>query len=176
GALVNQSNWFTTIDTPDKNTVILKSEQPRPFVFDMFEYFNMADRVSMEGPNAQTSLVGTGPFTYKEWVQGDHVTLAKNASYWRSGRPYLDGVTIGIAKDAQALTNQLEAKTIDLALSMPLRDFARLKADAAYQSFVLPGLIHVMGVNVLNSPMDNKKVRQALNYAIDRKRFSSSTL
>jgi peptide/nickel transport system substrate-binding protein len=34
GAFVNQSNWFTSFDTPDKNTIVLKSEQPRPLVFD----------------------------------------------------------------------------------------------------------------------------------------------
>jgi peptide/nickel transport system substrate-binding protein len=176
GALTNQSNWFTSIDTPDKYTVILGSDQPRPMVFDMFEYFNLLDRVSMEGPDAQKTLVGTGPFSFVEWAQGDHLTFTKNKNYWRTSRPYLDTVQVNIAKDQQAAVLQLESGTLDLALSMPLRDYTRLAADAAYQSILVPGVIHVLGVNVLNAPIDNKKVRQALNYAIDRQRFTDSTL
>ena len=176
GALTNQSNWFTTIDTPDKYTVVLGSEQPRPVVFDMFEYFNILDRVSMEGTNAASTLVGTGPFTFVEWAQGDHVTFTRNANYWRSDRPYLDAIQISAAKDQQAAVLQLETGAVDMALNMPLRDYTRLKADPGYVSILVPGTIHVHGVNVMNTPMDNKKVRQALNYAIDRKRFTDATL
>jgi peptide/nickel transport system substrate-binding protein len=38
GTFTNQSKWFTTIDTPDKYTVLLSSDQPRPLVFDFLEY------------------------------------------------------------------------------------------------------------------------------------------
>jgi peptide/nickel transport system substrate-binding protein len=142
----------------------------------MFEYFNMLDRVTMEGPDALTTLLGTGPFVFREWVQGDQLAFGKNANYWRSGRPYLDGVTVRIAKDPQAGVTQLEAGSLDVVLSMPLRDYARLKSDANYQALLVPGLLHMMGVNVLNAPLDNKMVRQAINYAIDRKRFAETTL
>jgi peptide/nickel transport system substrate-binding protein len=48
----NQSNWFPTIDTPDKYTVVLSSDQPRPAVFDFFELFNMLDSQAMASPAA----------------------------------------------------------------------------------------------------------------------------
>ena len=70
--LAAQSNWWTSIDTPDKYTLLLTSDKPRPFVFDMFESFNIVDPVTMEGPDAKTSAVGTGPFSFTEWIQGDH--------------------------------------------------------------------------------------------------------
>src|SRR5580765_7728598 len=53
GTVGLQSAWFTSIDTPDKYTVILGSEQPRPSAFDMFEYFNIVDPVTMQGPDAK---------------------------------------------------------------------------------------------------------------------------
>jgi peptide/nickel transport system substrate-binding protein len=176
GALTNQSNWFSSIETPDKYTVVLGSDQPRPFVFDMFEYFNMLDHVSMDGPDAQKTLVGTGPFTFVDWAQGDHLTFAKNPNYWRGDRPLLDGVRVSVAKDPQAGVLQLESSTVDVVLSMPLRDYTRLQSDPSYQAVLVPGVIHVIGVNVLNAPMDDKRVRQALNYAIDRQRFTDTTL
>ena len=73
---------------------MLKSDQPRPLVFDFFEYLNMVDQETLEGPDAKTKAVGTGPFTFVEWAQGDHLTLAQNPNYWQSGKPYLDGISV----------------------------------------------------------------------------------
>jgi peptide/nickel transport system substrate-binding protein len=178
GTFTNQSNWFTTIDTPDKYTVVLSSEQPRPLVFDFLEYFNMVDKVTLDGPDAKMKLVGTGPFSLVEWVQGDHISLVKNKNYWQSGRPYLDGVQVSILRDQAAMLSQLEAGALDTMKNPPLRDVVRLKADPAYQALVHPnsGIIYVFGLNTLYPPLDNKMVRQALNYAVDRKRFTESVM
>jgi len=174
---VNQSNWFT-IDTPDKSAVVLTSDQPRPLVFDFFEKFNIADRETLSGPDAKTKAVGTGPFTFIEWVQGDHFSLGKNKSYWKSGRPYLDGMVVNILRDATAMTVQFEAGQLDLMYAPSLPDFVRLKADPQYRGITHPGNDsgHLLGANVLQPPMDNKLVRQAINYAMDRQRFVDTVL
>ena len=174
----NQSNWFTTIETPDKNSIILKSEQPRPALFDLFEYLNIIDPLTMEGPEAKLKAVGTGPFVFSEWAQGDHILLTKNRNYWQTGRPYLDEVRVSILKDAQAMVAQLEGGAVDLIKAPPLRDAARLKADTQYKVVTHPASAQhfQQGVNTLVPPLDNKKVRQALNYALDRKRFSDTAL
>ena len=72
GQYAAQSNWFTTIDTPDKYTVILKSESSRPALFDLFENLNILDKetIDIEAGPKQTKVVGTGPFVFKEWVAG----------------------------------------------------------------------------------------------------------
>ncbi|MBV9582979.1 MAG: ABC transporter substrate-binding protein [Chloroflexi bacterium] len=173
GQFANQASWFTSIDTPDKYTVILNSEQPRPLVFDFFEYFNMVDRETVEGPNAKTSTVGTGPFAFVEWVTGDHLTLVKNKNYWQTGRPYLDGVRVAIASDPQAMVSQFEGQALDTMRGPPLGDYNRLKSNPEYQALVHPnpGTYYLIGFNTLNPPLDNKLVRQALNWAFDRQRF-----
>ena len=53
GAVHRHGNWFTAIDTPDKYTVILKSDQPRPTMFDLFEFFNICDKDTHGGPGRQ---------------------------------------------------------------------------------------------------------------------------
>jgi peptide/nickel transport system substrate-binding protein len=176
GQFANQARWFTSIDTPDKYTVILNSDQPRPLVFDFFEYFNMVDKDTVEGPNAKTTTVGTGPFTFVEWVAGDHLTFAKNPNYWQSGRPYVDGVRVTITKDPQGMVAQLEGDAVDMIRNAALVDYNRLKGNPAYQAVMHPnpGTYFVIGYNTLNPPLDNKKVRQALNYAFDRKRFADT--
>src|SRR5258708_18397650 len=51
GAFVNQSNWFSSFETPDKYTIILNSDQPRPLVFDFFERLNIPDKTLMSCPD-----------------------------------------------------------------------------------------------------------------------------
>jgi peptide/nickel transport system substrate-binding protein len=169
------SKWFT-IDTPDKYTVVLQSDTPRPTMFDFFESMNIVDQVTLEGPDSKTKLVGTGPFSFVEWVQGDHLTFAKNKNYWQSGRPYLDAFKASIISPASILV-QIEAGALDLARFSPGNDMARLKADPKYQitTHPYPGSMLNFGLTT-KPPLDNKMVRQALNYAIDRKRFADTVM
>jgi len=178
GQLAPLASWWTGIDTPDKYTAVVKSDQSRPNAFDFFEYLNIINKETQEGPDSKSKVVGTGPFSFVEWVPGDHVTLAKNKSYWQSGRPYLDGVTIPILRDQQAMVAQLEAGAIDLARGPSLRDYTRLKADPHYTALAhtATGGFYVIGANTSMPPTDNKQVRQALNYAFDRKRFVDTVL
>ena len=75
--LATQSAWFTSIETPDKYTVVLKTEQPRPFMFDFFEYFNILDQESKQAPDADLKVVGTGPFIWQEYRQGESARLGE---------------------------------------------------------------------------------------------------
>jgi peptide/nickel transport system substrate-binding protein len=170
--LRNQSNWFTSSDTPDKYSIVLKSDLPRPAIFDFFEYFNQVDQETMEGPNAKTASIGTGPFKFVEWVQGDHLSFERNPNYWKSGRPYVESF-VASARDAQAMLVQLEAGGLDVAKGPSPNDFARYRGEPAYQPIIhsVSGNYFLFGLNLGIPPLDNKQVRQALNYALDRNRF-----
>ncbi|MBV8718079.1 MAG: hypothetical protein JOZ65_23680 [Chloroflexi bacterium] len=177
GGWVTFSNWWN-IDTPDKYTVVLRSDVPRPLVFDNLETFNIIDQVTAEGPDGKTQAVGTGPFILKEWAQGDHISLVKNPNYWQTGRPYLDAIEYKVLSDAQAMVSQFEAGALDMALNPPLQDAGRLKADPQYQVVTNPntGRYYTAGWNVANAPLDNKLVRQAMNFAMNRQRFVDTVL
>jgi peptide/nickel transport system substrate-binding protein len=171
--LAAQSNWWNSIDTPDKYTVVLASEVPRPFVFDMFESFNIVDPVTMQGPDAKTKAVGTGPFAFEEWLQGDHFSVTRNKNYWQTGKPYLDGLRVVPFKAQSSLIAQLEAGSLDVAMTPSMMDYARLQKDATYGTMSNPqsGSVCVVNLNTTFAPLDQKSVRQALNYAINRQRF-----
>lgn len=172
------SSWWTGIEKPDKNTIILKSDKPRPGVFDFLQYLRILDKDTMEGPDATTKVVGTGAFKFVEWVPGDHYTIATNPNYWESGHPYLDGVTISIYKDAQSMVAALDAGTLDVADLVPIPDADRLRNDSKfklYQTHDL-GQFFYAAVNCGQAPTNNKLVRQAINYAIDRQRFTDTVM
>jgi peptide/nickel transport system substrate-binding protein len=102
GQFVAMSSWFSSVETPDKYTVLLTSDQPRPDVFDLFEYLNIIDSQTVTGAAPPDKLIGSGPFKWGEYVQGDHFTLSRNQNYWQSGKPYLDEIRVQIVRDPQA--------------------------------------------------------------------------
>lgn len=176
GNLSVMSQWITDIRTPDKYTVVLVTEQPRPSLFDYLQFLNITDIETLQGPDAGTKLVGTGPYTFVEWAQGDHVTIRKNPNYWKSGAPKLDEQVFRIFSDPQAMVAQLEAGSIDAVTGAPLRDVARLKDDPKYHHFPnqASGTYTLIVANTTQPPLDKKEVRQAINFAINRKRIADS--
>jgi peptide/nickel transport system substrate-binding protein len=175
GILAGFSNWFSSIDTPDKYTVTLTADASRPTFFDAIELFNIVDKDNVEGPEAKSKIVGTGPFTFVEWQNGDHFTVAKNKNYWQSGKPYVDQI-ISYVRDQQTMDLQLESSALDVIKIPNVDDFVRLKSDPTYQAIVHPasGTFFEVGFNTKRPPFDDKRVRQAFNYAMDRKRFADT--
>jgi peptide/nickel transport system substrate-binding protein len=163
----------TVFEAPDKYTVTIKTDQPWPAVFDYFQVLNIMDKETADGPDSKMKAVGTGPFSFVEWVQGQYLSFEKNKNYWQSGRPYLDGVRVNIKADAVAMVTELEAGAGDIVLAPSWRDFARLKSNPNYQAIKVPvpGTFHQFQPNVTFKPLDNKLVRQALSYALDRQRM-----
>jgi peptide/nickel transport system substrate-binding protein len=102
----------------------------------------------------------------------------KNKDYWKSGLPYLDEIVFGIVKDEQAMVIQLESGAIDVASPVYEREAARLLKDGKFNVHVnkTGGGVYYIGANVTVPPTDNKKFRQAINYAIDRKRFVDTAM
>jgi peptide/nickel transport system substrate-binding protein len=178
GILAGYRRPLGSVETPDPSTVVLKSDKPWPAAFDFFQLFNIIDKDTMEGPNAGRSAGGTGPFMLAEWVQGDHMTFKRNPNYWQSGKPYLDELQVSISSDAQANLLRFEASALDVGDSPPLTDMVRLQKDSNYQVLVSqnPSVFLSFFFNTQQPPFDRKEIRQALGYAIDRKRIVDTVL
>jgi peptide/nickel transport system substrate-binding protein len=175
----NMSKWWTSIETPDKYTVQLTSDDSRPELFDLFEMLNIVNKDITEDPNQINKTTGgTGPFKFVEYVQGDHIRWQKNANYWQSGRPYLDEVLISFISDAQSMVVGFESGAQDAMDAPPSRDAVRLRQDSRYQVLVNSnsGQYWVLVLNTTAGPTQNQTIRQALNYAVDRQRFINTSL
>jgi peptide/nickel transport system substrate-binding protein len=173
GSYVNQAKWFGSMATPDKHTIVMTSDVSRPAVFDYLSVLNMVEPETASGPDVKSKAVGTGPFVFVEWVQGNHLNFVKNPNYWASGKPYVDRLVVSIIRDPAAMTTQLEAGAQDAIYGLNVNDFLRFKDDPRYVALLPLGQQSglAIGMNTTIPPMDNKQVRQALNYALDRKRF-----
>lgn len=113
---------------------------------------------------------GTGPFKYESWTKDVNMKFVKNNSYWQTGKPYLDAIDIKFIPESLTLQSTLKAGGGDLASTLsgkPLADFKALGfnviAKAGGSGFIYFDNAHT------NSPFANPLVRQAVEYAIDKK-------
>ena len=153
--------------------VKLKLEHPLSNLFDLFEIMFVVDHETLPDMLSGKNLVGTGPFTWKEWRPGDSLTLARNPNYWKTGRPYLDGVELRVIPQTQALLAALQAGQIEVALGLAPKDVAALRGSKGFATVVSDthGASYYVGCNVDVKPLDRPQVRQAISYAIDRERI-----
>ena len=122
---------------------------------------------------ANSNPIGTGPFRFKEWRRGSHVELVKNPNYWEAGKPYLDGIVIRYLQDPAARAAAFEAGEILLGLSSPFSaaDLERIPRDSRFVATDAGGLQEYMALemNPRHSVLRDRRVRQAIAYAINRK-------
>ena len=112
--------------------------------------------------------VGTGPFTLESYTSKQSATFKKNPNYWQTGLPYLDGAVFTYA-DEQAQTLQLQAGSQDLQLSTPYQGSQALFNDPNIAIVSTPSTqMREVQMRVDKAPFDNKSVRQAIAYCLDR--------
>jgi len=140
-----------------------------------FSFIVPKEEVEKAGENFGHAPIGTGPFTLKEWKSGESLTFVRNPNYFFEGLPYLDSITIqvGVAPDVALL--RLEKGEIQMMGDPPPgADWARITSDAAWAKRIekQPQVnTTYIAINTTMPPFDNLKVRQALNYAIDKQRI-----
>jgi peptide/nickel transport system substrate-binding protein len=123
------------------------------------------------------NIVGTGPYLLKERVKSDHVTLTKNANYW--GRKANYAVQeFKIVPEAASRESLVLAGQADLVLLPPVSDLNSLRRNAAVKVLVGPSdrTIFIAINNYRPGPLQNVQVRQALNYAVDKKSIIKNIL
>ena len=120
--------------------------------------------------NLATNPIGTGPYTLKKWNRGDSIALQRNDSYW-GRKPFFAAVNLKYFKDPTALNNALLTGTINVIASVQAPEsLTRFTGDSRYR--VIEGTTNgevVLSFNNATAPFTDKRVRQAVRYAIDHK-------
>lgn len=151
-------------------------EQYAPFLSLMsVDYAPMYPKrvVEARGDMKQT-LLGTGPFQFRSYSVGVSIELTKNPSYWLAGRPYLDGVSFRIVKDASTRQAALRTGQVHvtgrLFSTLTPSQMETLKRETPnmnlFPSASLRGPWFFM--NLRKPPFSDPRVRRAINLALDR--------
>ena len=121
----------------------------------------------------EAAPVGTGPFMLEEWVPGDRIVMRAFPDYWNPEQPKVDGVTFRIIPDATTRLAAIQTGEVDIVTRLNVDDVALLEdnANVSIVSYPNDRVYYVAFKNIGNgvgTPLENKLVRQAMNYAVDR--------
>lgn len=116
----------------------------------------------------QNHPVGTGPFMFREFIPGNRVVFERNPYYFRPGEPRLDTLTFVIMPDEAARLGALRAGSIHMTELSPVNvPLVRGNRDIVVRDFLTTNL-DVLGLNLVDPPFNDLRVRQAISLLIDR--------
>jgi peptide/nickel transport system substrate-binding protein len=119
--------------------------------------------------------VGTGPFKFKEWAAGDHMTLVANEDYFL-GRPLLDSVVFRIVPDSASLVAALKTGEVDIS-GIGATDIPQVQGDPYLQVIEMPSdCFYTIGANLSQERFQDKRVRQAIMYSLPREQMVAELL
>jgi peptide/nickel transport system substrate-binding protein len=170
-----------TVEVVDPYTVKLILKNPSSAILGALAnyagYMISPTAIQKFGKDIVRNPVGTGPFKFKEAVEGDHITLVRNESYHIMGKdgkalPYLDELSIKIIPDDSVKLVNLKSGSLDLIDSVQTINIQGLSAskDLALVS-TSASRVFKMLLNVTKEPLSKKEVRQAIAFAVDREEF-----
>ncbi|MBA4096577.1 MAG: peptide ABC transporter substrate-binding protein [Rhodospirillum sp.] len=182
-----------SIETQGEDTVVLKLKNPDPTLVAALATFNAAilPQKQFEATAGATDEekakafaekpVGSGAFMFDRWQRGTELVIKRNPHYWQMGEdgkplPYLDEVRFPVIPDDATRILKLQAGEVDGAELIPYARVAELKGDANINMELFPSTkVQFITVNVRptlkngeKNVLADPKVRQALNYAIDK--------
>lgn len=165
----------TSIDVPDSDTVVLTLSAPDPAL--LLSLSMQAGLVAapstFDAADAQTNPVGTGPYILDSAAStiGSSYSFTANPDYWDPAAQHFENLTITYYADASALLNALRDQQVDVSNLNSTTQMPDAEA-AGYTINTRPvnwkGLILADRWGVKNEALADVKVRQAINYAIDR--------
>ena len=166
------NNVATKVTTPDDYTVQIQFpvEPAEPLYNIAFQRIVPKDYTEKVGPEGFAAKpIGTGPFRFVSYSSNDKAVFERNPDYWMKGLPYLDKFTFRIIPDAATRLAALQANEIQIAGLNP-DDIALAERDPELTTYkYLFAGYHYVAFNQRDKLMADKRVRQALSYAIDSK-------
>jgi ABC-type transport system substrate-binding protein len=164
---------ITSVDVVDDYTVKLNLPEYNNLILFHFAtnpatYMYSPEALKKNGADwAQTHPVGTGPFMFKDYQPNISLTSVKNPNYWDKKLPYLDGIKIAMVTDP--MTQMITFKAGQANAIYNARSVAAQLRSEGYPLQIAPGPVFYLSFDTKNSEIfSNPKVRQAMEYAIDK--------
>ena len=165
----------TTITAVDDATVEITTSAPNatlPLALGANKSTGIMAPESVNDDGTVTTPIGTGPFMIGDVEGTTKITLTANENYWQEGYPYLDSVEIVPYEDDAARELALTGGEVDWIMTISPRYLQQLQDDPDVELNVVPRLSYdYFGLNLTKEPFNNRDVRQAIAYAIDRQQI-----
>ncbi len=159
----------------DKRTVLVPMTSPYGSFLDQLAYWYYLYVVPADFNPKQPN--GTGPFKYQSFTPGQRSVFVRNGSYWKSGLPYVDTLTVIDFSDSASLQNALTTGVIHGAGALEGPQITALKSTPGVLTVVShTGAITPFTMRVDQAPFNDVRVRQAMRLLVDRPQLINSAL
>ena len=165
-----QQTRLVSVTAPSPSIVELTTDGPCvTMLYWLEEAFIGAPRHLREAAAEEVGVrpVGSGPYRFVEWQQGDHVTLTANDAYW-GGAPAIRDVVFRTVPEQSSRLFELRAGSVDLVPGLNPDSAAGAQSTLSH-AVQLPGLrkMHLGFSQNGIAPLRDARVRRALNHAVD---------
>ena len=168
----NEFAAIKEIRTPDSTTAVIVLSQPyAPLLASLASGWGaiLPSGLIASGHNFGAEPVGTGPFKFEKWIRDNKITMVRNDSYWMKGLPKLARVEFQIVPERAVQVQGLSTGVIDAVEFIDPEDLPLFSSNPKVSiKKELTSLIMVMAMNCSREPLNDLRVRQAVNYAIDK--------
>ena len=181
GVKFKELSIISGIETPDEYTVKIFTTEPTSRLLPtLSSYYGpiILPKHLWEGTDVRNNKqnwapIGSGPFKFAEWVQGQYIRLIANDNYFR-GRPYLDELVYKVNLAVPVLVAAAEAGDLQLTLLGPsFTEIPRLqKSPTVSVALFNMWVRHWVAFNMRRKPLDNPMVRKAIVLAVNRSEIS----
>jgi len=179
----------------DEHTLSLTLEQVKPFALQILAMncFAVVPKEEVE-TRFSSHQIGTGPFKIEMWDPGQKIELIRNPYYFEKGLPRIDRLRYLIEPDEQVRLSMFESRKLEqLTQPIPAEGLTRLLKDPKWNPMgetLFRKMDHVwspsssqilkdsawsvlyMGMDLTSEPFNDKRIRKALNYAIDKQKIA----
>lgn len=162
--LVPELACIDTVSETDDGKVEVALSAPNSELLSFFTVAIIPDEVEDIG----ATPVGTGPFKFDSYNIGQSVVLTRNDEYWISELPYLDTVTFKVCADLDAGFIELQNGSIDIFPYLTTDKTSQLDESRFTVLSKGSNMVQIFALNNAAEPFDDVKVRQAINYAVNR--------
>ena len=173
-----RKGWYANVESVTANgesEAVFKLKAPQPALLGLLASGFSPIYPCHVGPREMRQApVGTGPFKFVEYKPNQTIKVTRNASYWKPGKPYLDGVEYTIIPNRSTAILAFQSNKFDMIfpfeVTVPLvGDIKANRPDAVCETAPMN-----VAANILmnpNPPFDDIEVRRAVAMALDRKAF-----
>ena len=165
---------ITSIEIIDDYTVVFALKEPSsPLLASLASGWGAILPKSLieAGHDFGNQPVGTGPYALTKWIRDSRILLEKNDKYWMKGNPKIDRITMHIIPERAIQIQGLISGQIDVTYFIDKDDIPLLKNSQDVEiDKSMTALILVMSINCSNPVLQDVRIRQALNHAIDKQK------
>ncbi|MDQ3461336.1 MAG: ABC transporter substrate-binding protein [Deinococcota bacterium] len=168
--LASRFDTVAEVTAQDEATVVFTLAEPfAPFLANLLSLSVVPREVVEENEGLQQVAVGTGPFVLREWVPDVYLLLEANPDYYREGEPGVAAIRYNIVPEASTRAAGLRSGSYHLLPDVDPATAETLRGAQGVTLLASQDLGYsLLGLNVTRPPLDDARVRRAINLAIDR--------